>query len=145
MKLFWVVLGAAALLPDRTSAADPPLTFARHDLAAGPYAQTTQGMGAGDVDGDGRVDLIGGGDEHLLMYRNPDFTPSLIADGYKFGGGAAVTARDVNLDGRLDIVTGRYPFDVSALRQSVWYENTTTGWQEHLLSSVGYCHDVAFG
>ena len=72
MKLFLAAV-TAALLPDPTRAADPPLTFARHDLAAGIFAQTTQGMGVGDLDGDGLVDLIVGGDEHLLVYRNPAF------------------------------------------------------------------------
>jgi hypothetical protein len=88
-------------------------------------------MGAGDVDGDGRIDLVVGGDEHLLLYRNPDFTPSLIAGGYKFGGGSAVRARDMNGDGRMDVLTGRYPFDVSALRATLWYENTPLGWVPH--------------
>ena len=145
MKLLWVALVGATLVHPRGEAADPPLGFARHDLTAGPYGQTTQGMGAGDVDGDGRPDLVVGGDEHLLLYANPTFAPSLVADGFKFGGGSAVTVYDVNRDGRMDVVTGRYPFDVSDLRESMWFENTPLGWREHRLSGAAYCHDVAFG
>jgi hypothetical protein len=89
MKLFWVALVGASLAHAQ-AAAEPPLLFERRDLSAGEFGQVTQGMGAGDVDGDGRIDLVVGGDEHLLLYRNPDFTPSLIAGGFKFGGGAAV-------------------------------------------------------
>jgi hypothetical protein len=101
-------------------------------------------MGVGDLDGDGRPELVVGGDERLLAYRNPTFAPLLIADGFKFGGGAAVTPRDLDGDGRLDVVTGRYPFDDSSKRETVWYENAPAGWLPHRMSAVGYCHDVAF-
>jgi hypothetical protein len=144
MKTF-ALLTAAAFNPTPVAAADVPLTFVRHDLNSGSHAQVTQGMGAGDVDGDRHQDLVVGGDSHLVVYRGPDFVPSLLAAGFKFGGGSAVTVHDVDHDGRLDVVTGRYPFDVSDLRESVWYENTPGGWVVHLLSAIGYCHDVAFG
>lgn len=125
-------------------AAEPALTFVRHDLHAGALDQVTQGMGVGDLDGDGRPDLVVGGDRHLLVYVNPTFTASLIADGFKFGGGAAVTPRDFDGDGRIDVMTGRYPFDDSTKRETVWYENTPSGWLSHRVSAIGYCHDVAF-
>ena len=144
MKLFWLALAWSGHAVS-AGAAELPLAFVRHDLSAGQYGQVTQGMGVGDVDGDGRIDLIVGGDEHLLLYRNPDFTPSLIADGFKFGGGAAVTGRDVDADGRVDVITGRHPFDDSSKRESVWFQNTLLGWVPHLLSATAYCHDVAFG
>jgi hypothetical protein len=144
MSLLWVAIVGASFLY-REASAELPLRFERRDLTGGQFGQVTQGMGTGDLDGDGRVDLVVGGDEYLLLYRNPDFTASLIADGFKFGGGSAVTARDVNGDGRTDVVTGRYPFDVSDLRETVWYENTPLGWISHLLSRSAYCHDVAFG
>jgi hypothetical protein len=144
MKLFWVAIVGASLAHAQADA-EPPLLFERRDLSAGEFGQVTQGMGAGDVDGDGRIDLVVGGDEHLLLYRNPDFTPSLIAGGFKFGGGAAVRARDMNGDGRMDVLTGRYPFGVPALRETLWYENTPLGWDSHQMSTTAYCHDVAFG
>jgi hypothetical protein len=140
-----LLLAATALRPAPLDAADVPLAFVRHDLDSGALAQVTQGMGAGDVDGDGRPDLVVGGDARLVVYRNPDFVPSLLAHGFKFGGGSAVTVHDVDRDGRPDVVTGRYPFDDSSLRETVWYENTSAGWGLHRLSSTGYCHDVAFG
>src|SRR5690349_12424886 len=119
MNLFWAVIIGVSLMHGRADA-EQPLSFERHDLSPGEFGQVTQGMGAGDVDGDGRIDLVVGGDEHLLLYRNPDFTPSLIAGGFKFGGGSAVRARDMNGDGRMDVLSGRYPFDVSALRETLW-------------------------
>jgi hypothetical protein len=144
MKPLWLAIVGVSLVHGRANA-EPPLMFERRDLAPGEFGQVTQGMGAGDVDGDGRIDLVVGGDEYLLLYRNPDFTPSLIAGGYKFGGGSAVRARDMNGDGRMDVLTGRYPFDVSALRATLWYENTPLGWVPHRMSTTAYCHDVAFG
>jgi len=123
----------------------PAPTFTRHDLDSGAYSQTTQGMGVGDLDGDGRPDLVVGGDQFLVWYHNSDFTPQPIATGFKFAGGAAVTVRDLDGDGRKDVVTGRFPFDIRTLRESIWMSNSPTGWQAHRMSAIAFCHDVAFG
>ena len=74
----------------------------------------------------------------------PDWTPNLIASGFKFSGGAQVVVRDIDGDGRLDVMTGKYPIDDNEQRETVWYGNTPTGWVEHLVSTTSFCHDLAF-
>ena len=120
------------------------LAFARHDVDSGALAQVTQGFNVGDIDGDGRLDLVAGGDAFLVWYHNPDWTSQLIAAGYKFSAGAAVAVRDIDGDGRTDVFTGRYPFGVSSLRETVWYANTASGWVVHPVSQIAFCHDLAF-
>jgi hypothetical protein len=122
----------------------PALEFVRHDLDSSPYGQVTEGINVGDIDGDGRPDLVVGGDQYLVWYHNPDWTRNLIASGYKFAGGAMVVVRDMDGDGRLDVLTGRYPITDSSRRQMVWYGNTPSGWSPHVLSNTSYCHDMAF-
>lgn len=125
-------------------AATPIMTFVRHDVDSSPFGQVTEGINVGDIDGDGRPDLVVGGDQYLLWYHNPDWTPNLIASGFKFAGGAMVVVRDMDGDGRLDVLTGRYPISDSSKRQMVWYGNTPSGWAVHVLSNTSYCHDMAF-
>jgi hypothetical protein len=106
----------------------PALTFVRYDIDSSPFEQVTEGINVGDIDGDGRPDLVVGGDQYLLWYHNPDWAPNLIASGFKFAGGAMVVLRDMDGDGRLDVLTGRYPITDSSQRQTVWYGNTPSGW-----------------
>src|SRR5439155_829758 len=58
---------------------------------------------------------------------------------------AAIAVADVDGDGRLDVVTGRYPLDEPGSRQLLWFANTPGGWVEHVLSPTAFCHDMAFG
>ena len=104
-------LGVALTAGPIFAAAPPALQFVRHDIDPGVFGQVTQGIGVGDIDGDGRPDIVVGGDDYLLWFHNPDWTPNLIASGFKFAGGAMVVVRDIDGDGRLDVMTGKYPLD----------------------------------
>ena len=111
----------------------------------GVFGQVTEGIDVGDIDGDGRPDIVVGGDDYLVWFHNPDWAPNLIASGFKFAGGAMVVVRDIDGDGRLDVMTGKYPLGHEEQRQTVWYGNTPSGWAEHLVSTTSFCHDLAFG
>src|SRR5262245_6039302 len=138
-------LGIALAAGPVFAAAPPALQFVRHDIDPGAFGQVTEGINVGDIDGDGRPDIVVGGDNYLVWFHNPDWAPNLIASGFKFAGGAMVVVRDMDGDGRLDVMTGKYPLGHEELRQTVWFGNTPSGWAEHLVSSTSYCHDLAFG
>ena len=82
-----------------------------------PYDPSFSGgvfVAAGDINGDGRADLITGTDEgalgHIKVFNGADlallqsFTPFT-----GFTGGVRVAAGDINGDGRADIITGTGP------------------------------------
>ena len=72
-------------------------------------------VAAGDVDGDGRADIITGagpgGGPHVRVFRGGDLAELLTLYAYveEFSGGVWVASADVNGDGRSDIITGAGP------------------------------------
>jgi Bacterial Ig domain/FG-GAP-like repeat len=72
-------------------------------------------VAAGDVDGDGRADIITGagpgGGPHVRVFRGGDLAElaTLYAYSAAFDGGVSVAAADVNGDGLSDIITGAGP------------------------------------
>ena len=102
--------------------------------------QLTSDVAPGDLDGDGAPDVVVSGFQHLLWYHNPDWAPSVIADG-SFGRGGKTIVRDFDGDGRPDVVTGVLE-DISRM---VWFENGVTSWVRHTFSDTVYCHDLVFG
>ena len=121
-----------AMLVSLVAADAPP--FAIRTLAL----DANEGIDAGDVDGDGRIDLVAGrhwfsGEDHVPRpLRN-------IADwnGYVESNGDFLY--DVNGDGRLDVIAGSYlPTEVR------WFENPGPEalrlgklWTEHVLVDTG--------
>lgn len=127
----------------RSAAPPPAMKLSFEQQVIDPFQAGDCKM-AGDIDGDGRADLVIGGakTEGLVWYHNPDWTKTLIAtpesdfttDG-KLG--------DVNGDGYLDVI-------VPDGDNLVWFENpgrygdATVGsqWVRHDIGVTGWCHDV---
>jgi large repetitive protein len=100
-------------------------------------------VAAGDVNGDGRVDVITapgpGGGPHVRVWSGVDFSEigGFFAYDPAFGGGVSVAAGDVDGDGRADIITGPGPGGGPLVR--VW-----SGADFHEIGSF-FAYDPAFG
>jgi hypothetical protein len=118
-------------------------------------AETGDCKAIGDIDGDGRPDLIVGG-RSMTWYRNPGWQRDVVATArVEFTTDCQVV--DVNGDGRADIVTG----DGRGQDNVVWFENRGRGdlferllqrllgrsvWRRHTIGSHGnWVHDIEAG
>lgn len=129
------VLGLLWLATDDAHGADgETLTFDKRVLAV----DANEGIAAGDIDGDGKVDLVAG----RSWFRNGDWESRPIRqiddwNGYVQSNGDYLM--DVNGDGRLDVIAGSFlPTEVH------WYENPGDEalrlgklWPKHLLVDTG--------
>ncbi|HKP19225.1 MAG TPA: VCBS repeat-containing protein [Gaiellaceae bacterium] len=139
-------LGAAAT-------SQPTYAFVPHSIVTAPYDQVERANRAMDVNGDGRPDFVIGGEKYLVWYENPAdpaaraagaWPAHLIANGL-FGMASLIAARDLNGDGRVDIIVGQTIPGAPVPRQMAWYENTGAGFVRHSLSTDQNCHHLVFG
>jgi hypothetical protein len=115
-----------------------------------PHATETGGTAVGDIDGDGKTEVIIAADGALLWYRPSEAEKGVIAQG-KFAVGVAV--EDIDGDGQKEVITGKrigaspQPTEKWAL---YWYKpgaNLHEAWVEHVLDpeTTGHPHDILFG
>jgi hypothetical protein len=112
--------------------ADPtaPWTFIPAS-APGAFQAFTHGLGIGDVDGDGRNDLL---EATGVWLQPPDArNTTWVYRPWDFGpGGAQMFATDVDGDGDADIVTSLMAHGFG----HAWYEQRDGGFEQHLFSST---------
>jgi len=99
----------------------------------GTYQRYTHGIGVGDINGDGRADIM----EATGWWEQPasvDGDPVWKKHEFEFGsGGAQMYAYDVNGDGKADIITS-----LAAHKYGLaWFEQTNEGgvegWTKHII------------
>ena len=95
------------------------------------------GKAVGDIDGDGRDDLVAGGyyttNQGLYWYENPGWAKRTINTSIRIATDIEVV--DLNKDSRRDIVATTYD-------SVMWFENKGGQWSTHTIASSKVMHDI---
>lgn len=64
------------------------------------------GLAIGDVDGDGKPDILLADKRQFVWYRNPDWQRFVMVDGLTRRDNVCIAARDIDGDGRVEVAVG---------------------------------------
>ncbi|MEE3219526.1 MAG: FG-GAP and VCBS repeat-containing protein, partial [Planctomycetota bacterium] len=64
------------------------------------------GTAIGDVDGDGKPDILLADKKQFVWYQNPDWTRHIIAENLTDRDNVCIAARDIDGDGKVEIAVG---------------------------------------
>ena len=102
----------------------------------GRFQKYTHGIGAGDVNGDGRVDILEAGAWWEQPANWDGVAPWTKHDAQFGSGGAQMYTYDVNGDGKADIITALAAHGLGL----AWFEQTNDGgaqgWSKHLITGT---------
>lgn len=86
------------------AAGDAPAVFEGETIDDG--VQIGYGTAIGDVDGDGRPDILLADKKQFVWYRNPDWRRHVIAENLTARDNVCIAARDIDGDGRVEVAVG---------------------------------------
>lgn len=96
-------LTATSLVLVTAALANAAPEFERRSI---PFTQSVWGVGAADVNGDGKLDLLAAADTQAVAFISPDWKPVVLHD-FAAGRLLHATVLDCNHDGKLDFVVAR--------------------------------------
>lgn len=71
-----------------------------------PAIQIGYGLATGDVDGDGKPDVLLADAKQIVWYRNGDWKKSVIAENLTEKDNVCIAARDIDGDGKVEVAVG---------------------------------------
>ncbi len=115
----------------------PDATWKFHAVSPkGAYQKFTHGIGYGDVNGDGRIDILESKGWWEQPAKRDGTTPWAFHQAQFGGGGAQMYTYDVNGDGKEDIITSLAAHGYGL----VWFEQTNDGgaqgWTKHVITGT---------
>ena len=116
----------------------PDQKWAWHPISKkGKYQRFTHGIGYGDINGDGRMDILEAGgwwEQPKSLEGDPVWQ---FHEAFFGSGGAQMYGYDVNGDGKTDVITSLAAHGYGL----AWFEQTTdaqgvVGWKQHLITGT---------
>jgi hypothetical protein len=102
--LLVIVVGSFGLSGSEVVAAEGPFAFEAETIDEG--VEIGYGLAIGDVDGDGKDDIVLADKTELVWYRNPDWTRLVIAKNLTLKDNVCLAAKDLDGDGKVELAAG---------------------------------------